>query len=78
MSFYAKESDVMRAYFSQMPMIVLMYKEANFATDELNISLPSVFVSLLKEYDDLFPEEILKGLPTLREIEHQIDFIPGS
>ena len=78
MSFYAKDSDVKRAYFSQMSMIVLMYKEAYFTTNELEVSLPSVFVSLLKEFTDLFLEEVPKGLPPLRGIEHQIDFIPGS
>ncbi|XP_044489105.1 uncharacterized protein LOC123213695 [Mangifera indica] len=29
-----------------------------------------------KEFEDLFPEEIPHGLPHLRGIEHQIDFIP--
>ncbi|XP_073153471.1 uncharacterized protein [Henckelia pumila] len=31
-----------------------------------------------KEFDDLFLEEIPQGLPPLREIEHQIDLVPGS
>ncbi|XP_071900973.1 uncharacterized protein [Coffea arabica] len=31
-----------------------------------------------KEYQDVFPEDIPNGLPPLRGIEHQIDFIPGS
>ncbi|XP_071920645.1 uncharacterized protein [Coffea arabica] len=30
------------------------------------------------EYQDVFPEDIPNGLPPLRGIEHQIDFIPGS
>ncbi|KAL4354668.1 hypothetical protein GQ457_06G015330 [Hibiscus cannabinus] len=30
------------------------------------------------EYDDVFPDETSKGLPPLRGIEHQIDFIPGA
>ena len=34
-------------------------------------------VSLLQEFADLFLEEIPYGLPPLRGIEHQIDFIPS-
>ncbi|XP_059310695.1 uncharacterized protein LOC132062064 [Lycium ferocissimum] len=30
------------------------------------------------ESDELFPEEMPKGLPPLRGIEHQIDFVSGS
>ncbi|XP_071914048.1 uncharacterized protein [Coffea arabica] len=31
-----------------------------------------------KEYHDVFPEDIPNGLPSLRGIEHQIDFISGA
>lgn len=41
-------------------------------------TLPSIISSLLQEYDELFPNEMPAGLPPLRGIEHQIDFIPGS
>ncbi|WVZ13820.1 hypothetical protein V8G54_011386 [Vigna mungo] len=40
------------------------------------LSLP--IQKLLKEFDDLFPKEIPIGLPPIRGIEHQIDFIPGT
>ncbi|KAH9650499.1 hypothetical protein KPL70_026409 [Citrus sinensis] len=30
-----------------------------------------------KEYKDVFPEETPHGLPPIRRIEHQIDFVPG-
>ena len=33
---------------------------------------------LLKEFEDMFPEEMPLGLPPLRGIEHQIDFFPGT
>jgi hypothetical protein len=29
-----------------------------------------VAVSLMKEFDDIFPEDILNGLPPIRGIEH--------
>ena len=40
--------------------------------------MPSSIVSLLQEYDDVFPEEVPNGLPPIRGIEHQIDFVPGA
>ena len=61
-------------------MIVMMYKEAymNQLTNPDEPVLPSSIVSLLQEFDDVFPEEIPSGLPPIRGIEHQIDFVPGS
>uniref|UniRef100_A0A2N9E4K2 Reverse transcriptase/retrotransposon-derived protein RNase H-like domain-containing protein n=1 Tax=Fagus sylvatica TaxID=28930 RepID=A0A2N9E4K2_FAGSY len=37
----------------------------------------SVVVSLLQEYEDVFPNDVPSGLPPIRGIEHQIDFVPG-
>ncbi|XP_040998254.1 uncharacterized protein LOC121244313 [Juglans microcarpa x Juglans regia] len=31
-----------------------------------------------QEFEDVFPEEVPYGLPPIRGIEHQIDFIPGA
>ncbi|KAL5801030.1 hypothetical protein ACOSQ3_032662 [Xanthoceras sorbifolium] len=77
-SFYARDSEIKRALFSNQPMIVLLYKEACFSTNEINSSLPSVVVSLLQDFDEVFPEEMPIGLPPIRGIEHQIDFVPGA
>ena len=74
---YAKGSEVKRALFLNKLMIVLLYKEALFNTNQLDTSLPSSIVSLLQEFEDVFPEEIPKGLPPIRGIEHQIDFVPS-
>ncbi|XP_075675007.1 uncharacterized protein LOC142644240 [Castanea sativa] len=38
----------------------------------------SVVVSLLQEYEDVFPNDVPSGLPPIRGIEHQIDFVPGA
>jgi hypothetical protein len=59
-------------------MIVLLYKEALLNTNKLNLALPSSIVSLLQEYEDVFPEETPHGLSPIRGIEHQIDFVPGA
>nr|KYP41679.1 Transposon Ty3-I Gag-Pol polyprotein [Cajanus cajan] len=41
-------------------------------------SLPLEVSQLLKEFDDIFPSEGPKGLPPFKDIEHQIDFVPGA
>ncbi|XP_062086181.1 uncharacterized protein LOC133792292, partial [Humulus lupulus] len=38
----------------------------------------SVVVSILQEFEDVFPEKVPHGLPPVRGIEHQIDFVPGA
>ena len=59
-------------------MIVLLYKEAYLNTKKLGTSLPSLVVSLLWEFDDVFPEHVPHGLPHIWGIEHQIDFMLGA
>lgn len=49
-------------------MIVLLYKQTCLNTNELNLSLPNVIISLLHEFEDVY-------LPPTMRIEHQIDFI---
>ena len=75
---WQKKSEIKRALFTHQPLIVLMYKEAFLCTDDLAGSLPSNVFSLLQEFVDVFPEEVPPGLPPIRGIKHQIDFVPGS
>ncbi|XP_074317906.1 uncharacterized protein LOC141654103 [Silene latifolia] len=42
------------------------------------MTLPLEIRELLNDYEDVFPSELPSGLPPLRGIEHQIDFIPGA
>ena len=77
-NFYARASEVKKALFLNKPTIVLLYKEALFNTNQLDTYLPSSIVSLLQEFEDVFPEEIPNGLPPIRGIEHQIDFVPSA
>jgi hypothetical protein len=59
-------------------MILLVYKEAYFNTNDLDHIVASVAISLLQEFDDMFPDDTPSGLPPLRGIEHQIDFLPKA
>ena len=70
LSFYARESEVKRAFFVDRHMIFLVYKESYLNLDETNQSLPSLAVSLLQEFEDVFPEEMPNELPLIKGIEH--------
>ena len=74
-NFYAREGEAISAFFTNKPMILLVYKEPYFNTNDLDHIMPSVAISLLQEFDDLFPDDIPSRLPPLRGIEHQIDFV---
>jgi hypothetical protein len=78
MSFYENESEVKRAFLADQLMIFLVYKDSYLNLDEINQYLPSLATSLLQEFGDVFSEEMPSGLPPIRGIEQQIDFIPGA
>jgi hypothetical protein len=42
LNFHAKPNNIKHAYFSEMPMILLMYKKAYFNFDNLNSCVRSV------------------------------------
>ena len=67
-----------KALLLRQPIRILICKESYLSSNDLDPSLPSSFVSLLQEFQDIFPDDIPSGLPQIRGIEHQIDFIPGS
>jgi hypothetical protein len=49
-----------------------------FSLEDITTPLPRAITNLLLEFKDVFPAEIPPRLPYLREIEHQIDLIPGA
>ena len=77
-NFYARASDVKRALILNQPMILLVYKEAAFLTNQLDPALPSSIMSLMPDYEDVFPKDTTHRLPPIRGIEHQVDFVPGA
>ncbi|RDY04947.1 hypothetical protein CR513_11265, partial [Mucuna pruriens] len=71
MSFFARESGIKKALFSNQPMLVLMYNEACLIFKIDPSSLPT------SDFHDTFPDEVPSGLPSIRGIEHHIDLILG-
>ncbi|OMO49566.1 reverse transcriptase [Corchorus capsularis] len=74
----ATKSEIKEALNDNSVLILLLLKNTLVATNDLERELPSNIVSLLSDYVDVFPEEIPSGLPPIRGIEHQIDFVPGA
>ena len=56
---------------------VLICKGPSEDTNDLT-NIPPSLLSILKEFGDVFPDELPPGLPPLRGIEHRIDLIPGA
>ena len=48
-----------------------------FVTNELDSYIPSICVSLLQEFEDVFPDEISSGLPPIQGIEYHINVVLG-
>jgi hypothetical protein len=40
--------------------------------------VPEAVTSLLEKFADVFPKDLPEELPPLRDIQHQIDLVPGS
>ncbi|XP_049381309.1 uncharacterized protein LOC125845845 [Solanum stenotomum] len=59
-------------------LILITHRDHALQTNQSHSCLPNSISFILQEYQDVFPKELPRGLPTLRGIEHQIDFVPGS
>jgi hypothetical protein len=75
-SFYAKESKIKNVYFSNLLMILLMYKKTYFNINDLDHYLPSIYVSLLQNLKNIFSNKISSELPPIRKVKNQIDLVP--
>ena len=77
-NFYAKNNEIKSAFYTNKSMFVLLYKEMLLNINDFCSSLLSVVSSLLQEFEYVFPEDGPSGLPPIKGIEHQIDFIPKA
>jgi hypothetical protein len=58
-------------------LFVFVSKDVLISPNDIT-SLPNVVADLLQDFEDVFPQETLAGLPPIRGIEHQIDLILGA
>ncbi|XP_016690821.1 uncharacterized protein [Gossypium hirsutum] len=77
MTVSASSKEIRKCLSSQQSLLILLFKDSCLLFETSNV-LPASISSLLQEFQDVFPDETPKGLPPLRGIEHQIDFIPGA
>jgi len=40
--------------------------------------VPKIMQSMLEEFQDIMPKEMLEGLPPMRDIQHYIDLVLGA
>lgn len=77
-TFFASMRDVDRAVTCHKTIYLLLFHEVCLSTHGSINHLPLAIVDVLNRFADVLPEELPKGLPPIRGIEHQIDFLPGS
>ena len=76
-NFYAREGEARYAYLTNKPMILLVYKETYFNTNDLDHIVSSAAISLRRS--------LMMCSPTILQADyhhcggfHQIDFVPGA
>ena len=75
-SLFIKPKKAKRVVLARQPMYLLFPNYMCLSSSALE--LHQGFHTLLKEFEDVFPQHILHGLPPLRGIEHQIDLVLGA
>ena len=63
--FYAREGRVKYVFYTNKSIILLAYNEACFDTNKIDQCVPSMSVSLLHEFNDMFFDYIHSGSPSV-------------
>ena len=72
-SLLIKPREVKRVILARQPMYLLISNYMCLSSSAFE--LPQGFDTPLKEFEDVFPQDIPHGLPPLRGIEHQINLV---
>ena len=72
-SLFIKPKEVKQVMLARQPMHLLIPNYMCLSSSAFE--LPQGFDTLLKEFKDVFPQDIPHGLPPLRGIEHQINLV---
>jgi hypothetical protein len=75
----ATRADFDDLHGAHLPCYALVCSSVLISLDDApSLAILPAVVNLLQEYADVFPKDLLPGLPPLRGIEHQIDLIPST
>ncbi|XP_024016329.1 uncharacterized protein LOC112089808 [Eutrema salsugineum] len=77
-TFFIRSCELKHAVHTKQSLVLLMFKSALASLTDPQPDFSSSVLPLLQEFKDVFPDESPSGLPPIRGIEHQIDFIPGA
>ncbi|GKV06323.1 hypothetical protein SLEP1_g18224 [Rubroshorea leprosula] len=59
-------------------LIEQIWVENNIQQANRNLDDYQSMINIIQDFKDVFPDDVPNGLPPVRGIEHQIDFIPGA
>jgi hypothetical protein len=74
----ATKSEMMDLHHSPSTLHFVLICKGTILTTNDHSTIPFPLLSLLKEFQDVFPDELPHGLPPLRGIKHRIDLILGA
>ena len=75
---FMNKSDLREVRNTTAPFFVLLHTKVLFSTNDFPSSLPRAVLDLLQDFEDVFSDAVPAGLPPIRDIEHQINLVPGA
>ncbi|XP_062075289.1 uncharacterized protein LOC133779331 [Humulus lupulus] len=64
--------------FNERPITLVPLTPKQVYEDQVKLKKENENTKTREDFDDIFPEQVPNGLPPIRGIEHQIDFIRGA